>query len=67
MQRVCQSRTAVHHVACCDDSCYPADVLEEHLQTTAETGKAALVKTAQGLVQAPTQLLQVLQGQGMHP
>eukprot|EP00878_Enallax_costatus_P003177 GHUV01003377.1.p2 GENE.GHUV01003377.1~~GHUV01003377.1.p2 ORF type:complete len:431 (+),score=84.39 GHUV01003377.1:242-1534(+) len=40
-------------------------VLEEHLQTTAETGKAALVKTAQGLAQAPTQLLQVLQGQGV--
>ena len=40
-------------------------VLEQHLQTTAETGKAALVKTAQGLAQAPTQLLQVLQGQGV--
>jgi len=44
--------------------CVPADVLEEHLQATAETGKAALKKTAQGLVQTPTQLFQMLGGQG---
>ncbi|KAF8072632.1 hypothetical protein HT031_000292 [Scenedesmus sp. PABB004] len=35
-------------------------VLEEHLQSTAETGKAALVKTAQGLVQTPGTLFQML-------
>jgi hypothetical protein len=38
-------------------------VLEEHLQTTAETGKAALVKTAQGIAQTPGQLFQMLGGQ----
>jgi len=35
-------------------------VLEEHLQTTAETGKAVLKQTAQGLAQTPTQLFQML-------
>lgn len=40
-----------------------AGVLEEHLQTTAETGKAALVKTAQGIAQTPGQIYQMLGGQ----
>lgn len=35
-------------------------VLEEHIQTTAETGKAVLKQTAQGLAQTPTQLFQML-------
>jgi hypothetical protein len=35
-------------------------VLEEHLQTTAETGKAVLKQTAQGLAQTPTQIFQML-------
>lgn len=37
-----------------------AGVLEEHIQTTAETGKAVLKQTAQGLAQTPTQIFQML-------
>jgi hypothetical protein len=35
-------------------------VLEEHLNTTAETGKAVLKQTAQGLAQTPNQIFQML-------
>lgn len=39
-------------------------VLEEHLQTTAETGKAVLKQTAQGLAQTPGQLFNMLGAAG---